>query len=159
MHEYRVTKYDPQHRKHGAYTRDEWTSVSDVGKVFGGILLTMEAYEQAERQHLHFLSELAQQCSAFPLYVDSYDDVHHNHAWHEGQEIPAADLQTIVRSILREECWCRLHGTGFFIHFGYDYYIYVGCHLPLEAIRPLAARHGLFCEPFRSPYHDEEEAE
>jgi hypothetical protein len=36
MIEYRVTKYDPAHRDStGVYFRDEWTSVSDIGRELG----------------------------------------------------------------------------------------------------------------------------
>ena len=159
MDECRVTKYDPKYRLNGAYAHEEWTSVSDVGKAFDGHVLTMEAYEKVEQQHIRFLCELAQKCGAFPLRVDAYDPTYRNEAWHEGQKITADRLPAIVRSILREECWCRLNGSGFFIHFGYDYYMYVGCGLSMESVSALAAKHGLFCERFRSPYHDEEEAE
>jgi len=35
--EYRVTKYDPAWRDaSGAYIVDEWTSVTDIGRAFGG---------------------------------------------------------------------------------------------------------------------------
>ena len=34
MKEYRISKYDPQFRVNGAYQKNEWTSISDIGKVF-----------------------------------------------------------------------------------------------------------------------------
>ena len=157
MNEYRVTKYAPQYRVNGTYTHNEWTSIVDVGKAFDGCIFTMEAYERAEQRHVAFLCELAEQCGVFPLRVDAYSEIYHNDAWREGQEIGREELSAIVRSILREEAWCRLIGRDFFIHFGYEYYMYVGCSLPLEKVRQLAARYGLFCEVFHSPYHDEEE--
>lgn len=158
MNEYRVTKYDPQYRVNGVYTRNEWTSIADVGKAFNGCIFTMEAYERAEQRHVDFLRELADQCGTFPLRVDAYSEIYHNDAWREGQEIGCGALSAIVRSILREESWCRLIGRDFFIHFGYEYYMYVGCSLPLETVSQLAARYGLFCEVFSTPYHDEEES-
>jgi hypothetical protein len=47
--EFRVTKYDPAHRtRRGAYTRDEWTSVSDIGRAFSGVVLTEAEYRRVE---------------------------------------------------------------------------------------------------------------
>lgn len=156
MHEYRVTKYDPQYRVNGAYTRAEWTSVADVGHSIGGKLLTTAEYEQMEQHHIDFLCELAELCGAFPLTVNAWEN-YTGKEWHEGQKLRREDLPRIVLSILREECWCRLNGENFFIHFGYDYYMYVGCGLQVEAVSALAGKYGLFCEEFHSPYHDEEE--
>ena len=156
MNEYRVTKYDPQYRVNGAYTRIEWTSVADVGHSIGGKILTKAEYEQMEQHHIDFLCELAELCSAFPLNVNAWDNKT-GKGWCEGQKLQREELPRIVRCILREEAWCRLIGRDFFIHFGYEYYMYVGCELPVEAVSALAGKHRLFCEEFRSPYHDEEE--
>ena len=157
MLEARVTKYDPRHRVNGAFTRDEWTSIADVGKRFGQHIFTMADYVQAEQRHVDFLCALVEKCGAFPLRVNGYDVNYRNDAWKDGQEIQHGTLPDIIRANLREECWCRLVGKGFFIHFGYDYYMYVGCELTFEVLSTLAEKHGLFCEAFRSPYHDEEE--
>src|SRR5262245_6416722 len=47
--EYRVTKYDPAFRDStGAYVRDEWTSFSDIGRAFSGVVLTEADYQRAE---------------------------------------------------------------------------------------------------------------
>ena len=156
MYEYRVTKYDPQYRMNGVYARAEWTSVADIGTSIGGTLLTTAAYEQIEQHHIDFLCELTDLCGAFPLTVNAWEG-YTGKAWHEGQKIQRGNMPRIIRSILREECWCRLNGENFFIHFGYDYYMYVGCGIPMEAVSELAEKHCLFCEEFRSPSHDEEE--
>ena len=47
--EFRVTMYDPAHRDaSGAYTRDDWTAVSDVGSAFAGVVLTEVEYQRVE---------------------------------------------------------------------------------------------------------------
>lgn len=49
MFVFRVTKYDPAHRdRHGAYTRDDWISVSDIGRAFAGVVLTETEYRRVE---------------------------------------------------------------------------------------------------------------
>lgn len=160
MHQYRVTKYDPQYRVGGVYTRDEWTSVSDVGNIYDGKTFTMAEYEQAERQHVDFLCTLAERDHAFPLTIRAYeqpDDSEHPSL--EGHLVTRAALPALLRDILREECWCRLEGKDFFIHFGYEYYLYVGCSFTQEGITQLAREHSLFADPMVSPYHPDAEDE
>lgn len=159
MNEYRVTKYDPQYRVNGAYSRNEWTSISDVGRIYDGKTFTLEEYDQVEQRYVDFLLELSEMCGVFPLQVDSYDEVYRNGSWQVGQETCRMDLSDIVASILREECWCRLLSQDFFIHFGYELYMYVGCGLSFDEMSELAYRHCLFCEQFCSPYHNEEDVE
>jgi nucleoside-triphosphatase len=51
--EYRVTKYDPAFRdRAGRYLREEWTSVGDIGRSFGGVVLTREEYRRVEVAHV-----------------------------------------------------------------------------------------------------------
>ena len=50
MHHLRFSKYDIKYRNElGHYLRDDWTSISDVGKVCEDELLTMEEYEKLPR--------------------------------------------------------------------------------------------------------------
>jgi len=50
MIEYRVTKYDPSLRDaRGAYSADDWTSVTDIGHAFGGVTLTDTEYQRIEQ--------------------------------------------------------------------------------------------------------------
>ena len=156
MHQYRVTKYDPQYRINGKYTRAEWTGISDVGRNYDGREFTMSAYEQAEQEHIAFLCALAERDGAFPLTVCGCEAHGSQHPWRDGQQITRDDLPAIVRDILREECWCMLQGRDFFLHFGYDYYMYVGCSFTQEGITALAAEHALFAEPMVSPYHPDQ---
>ena len=153
MHEYRVTKDDPKYRENGAYTRPEWTSIADVGQRYDGHIFNMADYERAEKQHIDFLVALATREASFPLTIQSLEDRRAESPWAENQQITADALPAIVRDVLREECWCRLEATDFFIHFGYDYYMYVGCTHTTEAITALAASHALYAEPMQSPYH------
>lgn len=49
MQKYRITKYDPQYRdKEGIYTRSDWTSCCDVGKIYNEKLFTIEEYIRVE---------------------------------------------------------------------------------------------------------------
>lgn len=54
MKEYRISKYDPQFRVNGAYQKNEWTSVSDIGKVFDDGVLTLAEYLRVENEYIQF---------------------------------------------------------------------------------------------------------
>src|SRR5262249_56008880 len=45
--QFRVTKYDPRFRdSRGAYMREDWIAMSDIGKSFEGVTLTASEYER-----------------------------------------------------------------------------------------------------------------
>jgi len=62
------------------------------------------------------------------------------------------ELRQLMQDCLRERCWCKLVANRFFLHFGYDYYMYVECIIdPLE-INKICDKYGLYGEIFNSPY-------
>jgi hypothetical protein len=65
--------------------------------------------------------------------------------------LPLDGISGIVRRILREEFWCRLKGSEGFIHFGWDYYMYVGVPHPCPTAEARATELGLYVEEFASP--------
>lgn len=75
-------------------------------------------------------------------------------AFHEGTVLRLEQLQEIIPGILREEYWCRLQGDyGSFVHFSWDYYMYVGVPHPCPLAERKAGELGLFVEEFISPCH------
>jgi hypothetical protein len=72
----------------------------------------------------------------------------------EGQTLPPIEAVETVRAMLREEGWCLLRdGDRFYIHVGWDYYLYVGSNCSCRRSVDLAGQLGLFIdEPFASPY-------
>lgn len=52
---YRVSKYDPQYRINGIYQKDEWTAISDVGKVYEGKMFTEDEYCNVEQSYVDFV--------------------------------------------------------------------------------------------------------
>jgi hypothetical protein len=36
------------------------------------------------------------------------------------------EVELLARLILREKLWCKLESKDMFVHFGYDYYMYIG---------------------------------
>ena len=156
MFEFRVTKYDPAHRDAGGpYTRDEWTSVSDIGRAFGGVVLTEPEYQRVEDAYAATAVAFLREAGVSSLAVAGLE----NHAavplpFAEGSALGPAEVGGVVRRLLREEFWCRLEGAGAFVHVGYDYYMYVGVPVACPDAVALARQLGLFSESFRSPYSE-----
>jgi len=168
MFGWRITKYDTACRNAaGAYLNDEWTSVSDIGKSFDGKSLTVEEYRTVEDAYvstaLRFLSEANLNC----LHVTSLETQKLTKAdasldceallnpalVTEGMIVCDETLDDVCRLVLREVLWCRLESpTGFHIHFGWDYYMYVGSPFASEKSLAYGKQHGLFLEPMASPY-------
>ena len=157
MFEYRVTKYNPAHRdSHGAYTRDEWISVSDIGSTFSGEVLTATVYQRTEDAYVTSAVAFLKEAGVPSLQVNGLE----NHAAHplpiiEGSSFAVEEAGSVIRQILRSEFWCRLESSLAFIHIGYDYYMYVGVPQACPGAEALAGQLGLFVEPFRSPYHED----
>jgi hypothetical protein len=71
----------------------------------------------------------------------------------EGTRISRDSLYEALKSLLREEFWCRLEGEhDSYIYVGWDYYLYVGVPCAPSASIEAAQADGLFVESFESPY-------
>jgi hypothetical protein len=68
--------------------------------------------------------------------------------------LPLDRIGEIIRRILREELWCRLESSEGFIHFSWDYYMYVGVPHPCPTAEARAAELGLYVEEFASPIRE-----
>lgn len=172
MVELRVTKYSPALRDaQGRYTRNDWTSVSDVGSEWADGVLTLERYLAIEDQYVSVVEQLMQSAGVSELCI-SHLEVHEGswrHVPSALQEETRSDLelvrigrpmgfdliQKVVRLTLREVMWCRLIGTrDFYVHFGYDYYMFVGFSGQMDEIANVSTP--LFVESFASPCHPDE---
>ena len=174
MNSWRVTKYDPAFRDEcGAYLRGEWTSLSDVGKPFDGVELTFEEYRKIEDAYvstaLSFVSE-ARLDALTVTYLETYgasearvEDLRgidfDPKVARQGMLLSGGSLGDVCRLVLREILWCKLESeSGFYIHFGYDYYMYIGSPAPSEESIAYGRQQGLFIEEMESSYLDAGEA-
>lgn len=154
MHGYRICKYDPQYRAaDGSYTRDEWTDYADIGKVFGGTVLTEEAYLRAERQHIACITALLRRSGVDALQISRCENG--GDVWADDQLVSGEALTLLLQDCLRGNCWCILTAPDAYVHFGYDYYVYVGCLLAPDAVDAICREHGLFANPQPSPYAED----
>ena len=131
---FRVTKYDSDIRlPNGALTRDEWTSVSDVGRAYRGRFLTCSEYLGVESAYIRALRGLlgasnvetlritdlemkAVNADTFPLELLE-ETLSNSESVKVDTEVRGPELDWVVRLALREA--------------------------------------GIFVEIFDSPYHDE----
>ncbi len=155
MHQYRIVKYSPAEREG---SKPSWTSISDIGSTFGGRTLSEREYLETEAKYLAALAEFIRLADVASLRVEGleiYDDSPWWGALREGEELSADRAVELARSILREDSvWCRLAHDDFFVHFGYDYYLYVGISNPADSAVENARRAGLHVDEFESPYLD-----
>jgi hypothetical protein len=160
MFEFRVTKYDPAHRNSvGSYTRDDWTSVGDIGRPFSGSVLTQSEYQRVEDAYAVVAVAFLQEAGSPNLSVAGLENQKNAQIlFADGASLSLEEIGLVIRRVLREEFWCRLEGVAAFVHLGYDYYMYVGVPQPCPAAEALAQRLGLFVEPIHSPYSERSHA-
>jgi hypothetical protein len=151
---YRVTKYDPAYRNAtGAYCREEWTSVADVGRSFGGVVLTPEEFQRVESAYVTAALSFLREAGRSRLTVTGLENQRGCPlAPAEGSKLSEPQLEEVIRRVLREEFWCRLESEDCFLHFGWDYYMYVGVPSPCKQSQQLALRLGLFAEESNQPW-------
>jgi hypothetical protein len=165
---WRVTKYNPlYHNERDVYLKDEWTSFSDVD----GINLTMDEYLLTENAYVnavfHFMSDMGITTleisdlekynleeigqSGQILYPNEMISLFNS--IHERDIFSIKNIGHVCRLVLREVLWCKLkYQHSFFVHFGFDYYMYIGCSLKCDKAIEKIIKSGLFVELCESPY-------
>jgi len=167
MYYWRVTKYNPQYRdEKGRYLIDEWTSYSDIGKAFSGKILTTNMYIEVENSYIDVVISAMKEMGLKSFKIiglewGQYDEMSRgqNEAYkvlsgklREGCNISIDEVRMALCLILREEIWAKLISDNLFIHFGYDYYMYIGSQERLILTRRIAQKHRLFMEKMKFPH-------
>jgi len=149
MYQYRVTKYDPALRdENGRYTREEWISFSQVGE-----LVPFEEYARVEMAYIDTALAFLRENKVGELRVKGLENSKEPSAsFIEGKQLTLGELEPAFRSVLREELWCRFESRSAYVHFGWDYYMYVGVSSECPSARGIAKKLGLFVEDFKSPH-------
>lgn len=167
----RISKYDPRYRVSGTYTRNEWTSVSDIGKRYGEYLFVGKDYLCMENNYISCIMELISYVPGDRFVIRHYE--HQGRIpfmlrikltralksglyflrkplWKNGQVLSTKDIPAFATDCLRERCWGVIYGKRMSIRFGYDYYMYVDSALPSSLVVDIAHKHNLFCEVMQS---------
>lgn len=173
MYWWEVTKYDPALRDEwGAYTRDEWTDASCVGHEIADHVLSPEEYVHTENAYVRAVREFLADADDPPLFVSKglergdeklsdlarwgLDDVARQRPpLREGERLSGDDVDVACRLILRGAAWCKLETPELFgVHFGYDYYMYIGSYHHSERAIERTEASGLFVEAIESSPYD-----
>ena len=157
MPEFRITKYDPVMRdSSGAYLPHDWTSISDVGRS-----TTLAEYMRVEESYLDVALAFLREADIGGLSIHWHpNEIRPPTSNRNGDRLRPPELRAAMQRVLREEMWARFeHESGAFVHFGGDYYMFLGVTADCPKSLTLAAAKGLFVEPFVSPYHPEPEDE
>ncbi|UKS27363.1 hypothetical protein LOZ80_39040 [Paenibacillus sp. HWE-109] len=181
---WRITKYNPDHRNdRGNYSKDEWTSISDIGSTYDNKPLTIEKYKETEDLYVRAILTFVEFLNIPYLQVkelwmqdaNDYEQRSNNSKYQsiysrelvdafstitEGELLQKDSIVQTTRLILRENIWCKYQYQALmYVHFGYDYYMYIGSSQPCSGLIQGIVASGLFVEPFESPYLDNEDDE
>jgi hypothetical protein len=154
-YELRLSRYEPGALQSPTST---WTSISDVGRVFDDGQLSEGEYMRVEGLYLGALESLLDDAGRPDLTVSDLQltpaATVRARAVQEGQRVGMRDALEICRLGLREEISCRLDDDQrFYIHVGFDYYVYVGCERLSPDVIAQIEDSGLFLERgVPSPY-------
>jgi len=170
---WRITKYNPANRKNGAYVKGEWTSLSDVGKLYQDGVFSVNEYLQVEKLYVSAVCSIMGALGIESLQVknlekDIYDFSSDKFSYiypeemqrlyaniTEGDSITVEQVEILCKLILREKLWCKLENElSMFAHFGFDYYMYIGASSPCNKEIQTIESWGLFVESQESPYLD-----
>jgi len=121
--EFRVTKYDPAYRDPGgAFQRDEWASVSDLGRSFAGVLLGAAEYQRVEDAYIVVATALLRGAGVISLMASGLEvRTDRLPPLANGVILDLAAAGAVVRRMLPEKIWCCLESENGFVHVGYDY--------------------------------------
>ena len=71
---FRVTKYDPRLRsENGAYLKNEWTSISDIGRTYSDGIFTRSDYLAAEEGYVESVRKFLAQTGIHSLRVSGLE--------------------------------------------------------------------------------------
>ena len=154
MKRYFLTKWNPAYLdEYGTLPSkyNEWSSISDIGKMQNGEVLTEEEYIHTENAIISSLLSMMQEVGVSVLYTmhlekksDLGDYLKISELYHtlytdhmkavflkitEGMPLDGQDLADAMRLILREHFWCGLYArtSHFLVRFCYDLDVDIVC--------------------------------
>lgn len=160
MFSWRITKYNPRNRDERGYYLDdkEWTCFSEVGTK-----VSEEDYLRIESDYINAITTFMDEMCLNRLYINalelwsdgvlSHDDSRFLRKIWVGKAVTVQEIRKLAKLTLRNDIWCKLScKKEFFVHFGYDYYMYIGASKDCPSSRKKTQDSGLFVEEFNSPY-------
>lgn len=131
--------------------------MSDIGKSFGGTVLSESEYLRVESLYLAAIREFAEESGVDGLTVHGLEIYEESPWWgrlREGDFLPLDLMIELVRSIIREDSiWCMMGSVdSFFVHIASDYYIFIGSRYECRDSVARVMESGLRVERFESPF-------
>ena len=138
MKKFQISKYDPVFKtEDGKYIKDDWTSVSDIDKIFDGKILTIDDYMAMESRYIKIIKRVLDEIESsylkvvglekFDDYLDKLDRIPYNkrsdeiyESLEEGKVLPINDALVLLELMLRENVWCYLTNKYVTIQTGHD---------------------------------------
>jgi hypothetical protein len=173
--QWRVTKYNPDFRdENGYYTLiEEWTCPSEIGKIINGKEFTLDEYLQVEAAYVNAVIKFIEESGINSLRIlklshlnisdedknsSLYETAFEQLALQEDSVVNKNEIYLICKMVLRNFLDCQLYlKDKFFVHFGWDYYMYIGSYVNCSTAIEIATNNGLFVERIQSPYFFSEE--
>ena len=165
---WRITKYNPEYRnEYGHYSKDSWTTYSEVGRICDGKIVTIEDYLLYENLYIQTIILFMNCLDISKLYIthlwkseqiktDKYTTPKMKHLWkiiENNSWVNKHNVPTLVSLILRDQLWCQLsYPYRMHVDFGYDFYMYIESRKSSEEVIKAIETSGLYIEPFKSPY-------
>lgn len=145
MKEFRVSKYNPDNYVGKVYSIDEWTSYSDIGKVFNNKIFTRDDYSIMEDKYISFVRDVLNATEVKQMSILKYEN-YSNLLWKNKQKLSREGVEIFVRNCLREECWGTLYSRKLAIYVGYDYYLHLISEIDYSLLNSIARANCLFCQ-------------
>ena len=146
MFKYRISKYNPEFRDdEQTYTREKWTSYSDIGKTFADGFLSEQEYLKVEKEYTNFIYDLFSEFKIKNIKIlkQEPENVFKKTAF----DINDKWLYTLIQKNIREEFWCKFKAEQFEFYMGYDFYLHIDFKNDIEKhLEKLAKKHNLFLE-------------
>ncbi len=167
---YRVTKYDPRNRNEkGWYMKDEWTDYSDIGSSFDDKVFTVEDYINIENKYINVLTNLMKKIGVEYLnfnqgkleLVDEDDNSTEDmkriyKKINITKKVIMKEVPDMVRLILRNCIWGTLKSDKMEVHFGWDYYMYIGLEKYDDTLMNQITPKGMYWERYVLPTYTDE---
>ena len=172
MLNYRISKYNPSNSyENYHFYNDEWSSFQDVGEKMDSVVLTLDEYKKVETAYIDTIIDLMDSNGISNLTINEIvknkqdielkieDEISANEVealykeLRNGLTIEKDTIEKVCRLILRGYLWCKLeYKKNFYLHFGYDYYMYVGFPNCDSGIMSEVRNRGLYFNEMKSPY-------
>jgi hypothetical protein len=126
-----------------------------VGQTFSGVVLTSDKYKRVEDAYIQTALSFLGESGLYSMKVAGPENPRKRSLdFQNGSVLTPEHVEGVIRQILREEFWCRLDASDGYLHFGLDYYMYVGVPHPCPAARTKASESAYMSRNLDPPYVD-----